>query len=369
MIQEMIKAFMLIFIAEMGDKTQILAMAFATRFPVRKVLLGIGIGVFFNHGLAVLLGSYLSTVVPVNTIQMVAGLAFVGFALWTLKSEDEEEEEESKIKFGPTATVAFAFFLGELGDKTQLTAITLSADANYPYMILAGTVLGMIATGSLGIVVGKTLGDKIPELGIKFLAGSVFMFFGIQKLFQTVPDKYMKVQFVIPVLVILVSVVFYMVRNLLIKRKQGIQSEFMAKSKMLYDYYHHMEKDLENICMGSEYCNGCKGNNCVIGRAKEIIKKSMDEKYDEIEIDGSGVIEGREFNKEDVIDSLTDTLKLLERLGERESAKSVNMVRNQLELILFGEKISTFSNIEEYLNEAEKYNKEICSKIKDLYKK
>src|SRR5690606_14975105 len=103
MIQEMIKALFLIFVAEMGDKTQILAMAFATRFPVRKVLAGIGLGVLLNHGLAVLLGSYLSQVVPIKTIQMIAGAAFVGFALWTLKPEDEEEEMETRMQFGPAA--------------------------------------------------------------------------------------------------------------------------------------------------------------------------------------------------------------------------------------------------------------------------
>jgi putative Ca2+/H+ antiporter (TMEM165/GDT1 family) len=173
MIQEMVKALMLIFVAEMGDKTQILAMAFATRFPVRKVLIGIGLGAFLNHSLAVVLGSYLSRLVPINTIQMIAGAAFVGFALWTLKHDKEEDEEEPSFKFGPVATVSLAFFLGELGDKTQLTAITLAADAKYPLMILAGTVSGMIATGALGIIIGKKLGDKIPELGIKLLAASI----------------------------------------------------------------------------------------------------------------------------------------------------------------------------------------------------
>src|SRR5690606_5883620 len=107
-----------------------------------------------------LLGSYLSQVVPIKTIQMIAGAAFVGFALWTLKPEDEEEEMETRMQFGPAATVALAFFLGELGDKTQLTAITLAADASFPLLILAGTVTGMIATGALGIMVGKKLGDK-----------------------------------------------------------------------------------------------------------------------------------------------------------------------------------------------------------------
>ena len=92
MIQEIIRAFLLIFVAEMGDKTQILAMTFATRFPVRKVLIGIGLGVFLNHGLAVILGSYLSRMIPISTLQMIAGAAFIGFAFWTLKPEKEGEE-------------------------------------------------------------------------------------------------------------------------------------------------------------------------------------------------------------------------------------------------------------------------------------
>jgi putative Ca2+/H+ antiporter (TMEM165/GDT1 family) len=116
----MLKAFMLIFVAEMGDKTQILAMAFATKYPVKKVLLGIFIGAFLNHGLAVLFGSYLSQIIPISSLQIIAGFAFVGFALWTLYSDDEEEEETKKYKLGPIFTVSLAFFLGELGDKTQL---------------------------------------------------------------------------------------------------------------------------------------------------------------------------------------------------------------------------------------------------------
>jgi len=190
MVQEMIKAFLLIFVAEMGDKTQILAMAFATRFPVRKVLMGIGLGVFLNHGLAVVLGSYLSQVVPINTIQMIAGAAFVGFALWTLKPEEEEEEKETRMKFGPAATVALAFFMGELGDKTQLTAITLAADASYPFMVLLGTVSGMVATGALGIIIGRKLGDKIPEVGIKLLAASIFMFSDFRSCIRQYPASF-----------------------------------------------------------------------------------------------------------------------------------------------------------------------------------
>lgn len=218
----MIRAFLLIFVAELGDKTQILAMAFATRYPVRKVLHGIGIGAFLNHGLAVALGAYLSRLVPVNTIQMIAGAAFVGFALWTLKVDEEEEEGEPRLHLGATATVALAFFLGELGDKTQLTAITLAADAEHPWQVLAGTVLGMVATGGLGIVVGKKLGDKVPEIGVKLIAASVFMLFGLQKLYQTAPPQYLRPQIAVPFLAVVILAAGWMVNSLVhLRRKRS----------------------------------------------------------------------------------------------------------------------------------------------------
>lgn len=117
----------------MGDKSQILAMAFATKFPIRKVMIGVFAGALLNHGLAVLLGSFIQDYIPITTLQIVAGFAFVVFALWSLKPEDNKDEETNKkMKFGPILTVAIAYFLGELGDKTQLTTIALSANSQFP---------------------------------------------------------------------------------------------------------------------------------------------------------------------------------------------------------------------------------------------
>lgn len=364
MILEMVKAFLFIFVAEMGDKTQILALAFATRFPVKKVLLGIGLGAFLNHGLAVILGNLLSQVVPVNTIQMIAGAAFVGFALWTLKSDDEEEEEESKTNLGPTITVAIAFFLGELGDKTQLTAITLAADAKYPVMVLAGTVSGMIATGALGIFVGKKLGDKIPELGIKLLAASIFMFFGIQKLYQTVPAVYLKVYYVVPFLGLLALIVFFMVRSLLIRKRAGIQSGFIKKSKLLHDYYMHMQDDLNHICLGLDYCRTCEGSRCHIGHSKEIVKAALDNREWHEETHGTEVsICSKPFTKDEVLDSLVDTLWLINTVRDEKSLENAHQIRNQMESILFGRHIDNYVNLESYIEEVRKYDYESADKI------
>jgi len=370
MFEEMIGAFLLIFAAEMGDKTQILAMAFATRFPVRKVLLGIGLGAFLNHGLAVILGNYISRLVPISTVQMIAGIAFIGFALWTLKPDKEEEEDkEQRLRFGLALTVALAFFIGELGDKTQLTAITLAADSRYPLMILAGTVSGMIATGALGIFIGRKLGDKIPETGIKILAAFVFMFFGLQKLYQTVPDRYLNVQIVIPFICILALTVILMIRSLIHIRRKGIQSALIAKSKMLHDYYLHMKEDLNNICLGLEYCTTCQGNQCAIGHSKIIVQSALDnQEWHEISCGTEAEHLQKPFTKEKVLDSLVDTLLLINTIRDEKSLAGAHSIRNHMETILFGEPIGKFENMESYIEKVKEKDTALSEKIKSMFR-
>src|SRR6056297_3062867 len=273
MFQEILRAFMFIFVAEMGDKTQILAMAFATKYPVKKVLLGILIGSFLNHGLAVFLGNLLSKYIPVNSLQIIAGFAFVGFALWTLLANDEEDETDNKgIRFGPVLTVSLAFFLGELGDKTQLAAITLSTEALYPLAILCGTVSGMVFTGSIGIFIGKKLGEKIPEIAIKLFAAGVFMFFGLIKLFQTLPDPFLTGSNIILFLSALTLIVFFSVRRLLIKQKNQKTSAFKKRSAELQEYYGKVQNRIQNICLGEHTCGDCLGEDCIIGYLKDLVK-------------------------------------------------------------------------------------------------
>lgn len=221
MIEELLKAFLFIFIAEMGDKTQILVMAFATQFKVRKVIFGTFLGSFLNHGLAVLLGTYISNYIPINNIQIIAGFAFIGFSLWTLRDDDNEEEnEKQRFKLGPVLTVTLAFFIGELGDKTQLTAITLATESVWPFVTLCGTVLGMVFTGLISIVIGKKISDKISEFAIKIIASIVFMFFGITKLYYTLPKEYLSFQNSFLFVGIIIIMVFIIVRPTIIKRRQ-----------------------------------------------------------------------------------------------------------------------------------------------------
>jgi putative Ca2+/H+ antiporter (TMEM165/GDT1 family) len=351
--QELIKAFLLIFVAEMGDKTQILAMAFATKYPVKKVLLGIFLGAFFNHGLAVLLGSTLSALIPVNTIQIIASFAFVGFSLWTLKSDgDEEEEKERGVKLGPVFTVAMAFFIGELGDKTQLTAITLATDAAFPPAILCGTVLGMIVTGGIGIFIGKKLGDKIPELAIKLVASAIFMFFGVTKLIQTLPGQYVNALTVSIFTVVILGAVVLLIRPLLKARKQGRESTLIRTSRELKAYYRQIQDNVEGICLGPGTCGSCQGNRCIVGHTKTLIKSGMEDKQlsdEEAFIPSIESLE-KDFDKEKVLTGLIKTLTLLTKNPESPEYANIHAIRKQFEQLLFQKSLDQMNSWEDYVS-------------------
>lgn len=269
MVREFINAFGLIFLAEMGDKTQLLALAFATRYRVRQVLWGIFFGVLLNHGLAVILGNLLSTVIPINLIQLFAGAAFLGFALWSLRVEEDEEEAETASSRGPVMTVATAFFIGELGDKTQLSAITLSSVANYPGIILAGTICGMLLVGSLGIIVGRQLGARIPETALKIAAALVFAFFGVQKLLKHLPAEVLSPLWLVPLLTIYLAGLIYLIMRLKASGMGAVQRQ----AERLKEYYENMTKTLDEICL---HCQSCEGENCHVGYSKLLVSQALD---------------------------------------------------------------------------------------------
>lgn len=184
-----IKALLLVVVAEMGDKTQLLAMAMASKYKAKQVLAGVFIATVLNHALAVAAGNILGSVIPMNTVKIVAGVSFLLFGLWTLRGDKIDEEDKKKTKFGPIVTVAIAFFIAEMGDKTQLMTIAISADSTKPLLILTGTTMGMMVADSIGIIGGAWMCKHIPESYIKWVAGIIFIFFGTLTLFQAVPNS------------------------------------------------------------------------------------------------------------------------------------------------------------------------------------
>ena len=176
------------FIAEMGDKTQLMLIALTSRFKLRDIIIGTAAAILVLNGLAVLLGGLISEVIPTWLIRLVAAAAFLFFAITSLRGDDDEEEEakeENVSRFAPL-TVFCTFFVAELGDKTQLTAITFGANEG---MSAAVTVwlacsIGLFAADILGMLIGYLLKSKAPEGILNTVAFFIFSIFGILTLRQ-----------------------------------------------------------------------------------------------------------------------------------------------------------------------------------------
>jgi len=174
-------SFGVIFVAELGDKSQLMALTFATRFPIRSVLIGITVATAIVHLVSVAIGYGLGAALPTEWINLVAALAFVVFGLWTLRGDTLTENEQDKVnRAGKRAIIAVgtAFFLAELGDKTMLATITLATDHGWLGTWI-GSTLGMVAADALAIVVGRALGKRLPENVIRIGAAVLFFVFGI----------------------------------------------------------------------------------------------------------------------------------------------------------------------------------------------
>jgi putative Ca2+/H+ antiporter (TMEM165/GDT1 family)/putative Mn2+ efflux pump MntP len=165
-------------LAEMGDKTQLLAMAFATRFPAHTVLSAVFVATLLNHALAVAAGRLLTNVIPLDVISLAAALSFILFGLWTIRGDTLEGEDERRSSYGPFLTVAIAFFLAELGDKTQLATISLAVKYTNPIAVLLGTTAGMVVSDGIGIIIGIVLGKRLPDTLIRLVSAGVFIVFG-----------------------------------------------------------------------------------------------------------------------------------------------------------------------------------------------
>jgi putative Ca2+/H+ antiporter (TMEM165/GDT1 family) len=173
----------IVFLAEMGDKTQLLAMAFATRFRWQTVLWGVFVATAANHLFATYVGTALTAFIPMVYIKIAAALSFIFFGLWTLRG-DTLEDEDKKFNFSPFWTVTVAFFLAEMGDKTQLATVALAAEYNAILPVWLGTTTGMVIADAVGIILGIVLHKRIPEKQVKWFAALVFIAFGLWGLYE-----------------------------------------------------------------------------------------------------------------------------------------------------------------------------------------
>ena len=174
-------SFAFIFVAELGDKSQLMALTFATRFPMGVVLAGITAATAVVHAVSVGIGAALGAALPTRPIKVIAAVAFVIFALWTLRGDKLTDEEKERAKENSRSAfwvVAVVFFLAELGDKTMLATITLATEHGI-FGTWLGSTVGMVAADALAIVVGRHLGSRLPEKAIRIGAALLFFAFAI----------------------------------------------------------------------------------------------------------------------------------------------------------------------------------------------
>lgn len=171
-------------LAEIGDKTQLLAFILAARFkrPV-PIILGILVATIVNHGLAGALGAWITVTVTPEILRWVLGLSFIGMAIWTL-IPDEIEEEETKVakRFGVFGATLITFFLAEMGDKTQIATVAMAAHYAAPLMVVIGTTLGMLIADVPAVFVGGKLASKIPMKLVHSIAAAIFALLGVATL-------------------------------------------------------------------------------------------------------------------------------------------------------------------------------------------
>ncbi len=170
-----------VFLAELGDKSQLMALAFAARYRALTVLVAVSIATLLVHAGSVLLGRVFALALPTNVILVVAGLAFFGFAAWTLRGDklgEQEEERAQQTGRWALVTIGTAFFLAELGDKTMLATMAL-ATTEEPIGTWLGSTVGMVAADAIAIAIGALLGARLPERAIKVLAAGAFVVFGV----------------------------------------------------------------------------------------------------------------------------------------------------------------------------------------------
>ncbi|OGC03456.1 hypothetical protein A2276_00905 [candidate division WOR-1 bacterium RIFOXYA12_FULL_43_27] len=172
-------SFLMISTAELGDKTQLLTLGFATKFPAWEVIAAVGCASALLMAGAVLFGGIINCFVPQIYLQALAGILFISFGLWTLfGTEKEEKIEEGKSK-SPFWIVFSGFLLAELGDKTQLATFALSAEHGAPLQIWLGATLGMLLINSIAALSGGWIKKMIPEKIIKVIGAAIFIVFGI----------------------------------------------------------------------------------------------------------------------------------------------------------------------------------------------
>jgi putative Ca2+/H+ antiporter (TMEM165/GDT1 family) len=167
-------------LAEIGDKTQLLAFLLAAKYRrPAPVCLGILLATLLNHAFAGAVGAWLTALAAPETLRWILGLSFLAMALWTLIPDKFEEEEAGPAKFGVFGATLVAFFLVEMGDKTQIATVALAARFDAYYAVVAGTTCGMMIANVPAVLLGERLAGRLPVRIVHAVAAAIFGLLGI----------------------------------------------------------------------------------------------------------------------------------------------------------------------------------------------
>jgi len=170
-------------LAEIGDKTQLLAFILAAKFrkPI-PIILGVLVATIANHAFAGALGAWITSLVSPETMRWVLGVSFIGMAIWTLIPDKFDESEAKFARFGVFGTTVIAFFLAEMGDKTQVATVALAAQYHAFIPVVAGTTLGMMIANVPAVLLGDRIAGKIPVRIVHSIAALIFALIGVATL-------------------------------------------------------------------------------------------------------------------------------------------------------------------------------------------
>jgi Ca2+/H+ antiporter, TMEM165/GDT1 family len=178
-------AFGVVFLAELGDKTQLVALSLATRYRTLTVLAGITVAYAITNGISVVVGGLLGAALPTTAISVAGAFAFFGFAVWTYRGDDDDDGAVTIGGRSVFLSIVGAMLLAELGDKTMLATATLAARDN-PVATWFGATLGITSSGALAVFVGRALGDRLPRRATRVGASVLFAFFGVLLLIEAI---------------------------------------------------------------------------------------------------------------------------------------------------------------------------------------
>ena len=170
-------------LAEIGDKTQLLAFILAAKFrrPL-PIILGILVATLANHGVAGALGTWITSLAEPSTLRWVLGISFIAMAIWTLIPDKFEEEDAKLAKFGVFTTTLVAFFLAEMGDKTQVATVALAAQYQALFAVVMGTTFGMMIANVPAVLLGDRIAHRMPTRLVHGIAAAIFALLGVATL-------------------------------------------------------------------------------------------------------------------------------------------------------------------------------------------